>query len=130
MKHLVGLTESGLTVVASIHQPRQEIFESLDKVAIFSEGHQLFLAPPAFALPWFHRVLGFPYDADVDGTVADWLITTVSLSFRKNQWAAARSVASLFTLEFYTKCAVLISSRLRTPLFQCRSTTKEVYPCH
>ena len=83
MRHLISLTEVGLTVVASIHQPRQEIFESFNQVLVLSEGFQMFLAPPSYALHWFHNVLEFPYDMSMDGTVADWLITIVSISFNK-----------------------------------------------
>ncbi len=83
MKHLIGLTDMGLTVVASIHQPRQAIFDSFEQVIILSEGYQMFLAPPGYALHWFHNVLEFPYDMHIDGTVADWLITIVSISFSK-----------------------------------------------
>ena len=57
---------------------------------ILSEGYLMFLAPPAYALHWFKNVMEFPYDIDIDGTVADWLISTVSVTFYKSKDAAAR----------------------------------------
>lgn len=90
MNHLIELTHYGLTVVASIHQPRQEIFEAFDKVLVLSEGYQLYFAPPSFCMQWFHNVMGFPYDVDIDGTIADWLIGLVSITFYKDKQAAER----------------------------------------
>lgn len=85
MKHLISLTDLGLTIVASIHQPRQEIFEAFDHVLVLSEGYQMFLAPPSYALHWFRNVMEFPYNMNIDGTVADWLITVVSVNFMKGK---------------------------------------------
>ena len=96
MKHLIGLTNLGLTVVASIHQPRQAIFDSFEQVLILSEGYQMFLAPPSYALHWFHNVLEFPYDMHIDGTVADWLITIVAISFSKGKGGKKRYNACSF----------------------------------
>ena len=62
----------------------------LAQVMILSEGYLMFLAPPAYALHWFKNVMEFPYDIDIDGTVADWLISTVSVTFYKSKDAAAR----------------------------------------
>ena len=41
MKHLIALTNSGHSVACSIHQPRQEIFASFDKIMLMSEGRQV-----------------------------------------------------------------------------------------
>lgn len=93
MRHLISLTDMGLTIVASIHQPRQEIFDSFNQVLILSEGYQMFRAPPGYVLHWFHNILEFPYDMSIDGTVADWLITIVSISFSKGKDAKKRCFA-------------------------------------
>lgn len=52
---------------------------------VLSEGYQMFLAPPEYALHWFQHVLEYPYDAHLDGTVADWLITVISITFAKRK---------------------------------------------
>ena len=39
MNHLIHLTDYGLTIVASIHQPRQEIYEAFDKVCPITLTH-------------------------------------------------------------------------------------------
>lgn len=90
MKYLNALTNRGHTIVSSIHQPRQEIFVSFDKVLILSEGYLLYLAPPSFVVPWFSQVLGFPYDKTCDGTVADWLIGITAVGFRKGGKSKSR----------------------------------------
>lgn len=90
MKHLIGLTKWGLTIAASIHQPSQDIFETFDRILIMSEGYQVYLAPPAYTQHWFSNVLGLPYDVDIDGTVADWVISLVSVTFFKSKEAAGR----------------------------------------
>lgn len=41
VKHLIALTNSGHSVACSIHQPRQEIFASFDKILLMSEGRQV-----------------------------------------------------------------------------------------
>lgn len=94
MKYLNALTDHGHTVISSIHQPRQEIFSTFDKVLILSEGYLLYLAPPAFVVPWFGEVLGFPYVKERDGTVADWLITVIAVGFRKGESSKARLAES------------------------------------
>ena len=90
MGHLVGLTKKGITIAASIHQPRQEVFQSFDRILVMAEGYLVYNAPPGHALHWFSEVLGLPYDVDMDGTVADWLISVVSITFFKSKESAAR----------------------------------------
>ena len=34
-------------------------------------------------MAWFHGELGFPYDPDHDGAVADWVIAVISIGFQK-----------------------------------------------
>ena len=96
MKHLTGLTKWGITIAASIHQPRQEIFQAFDRILIMSEGFQVYLARPAYAHHWFADVLGLPYDPELDGTIADWLISIVSITFFKPKESAGRWATFLF----------------------------------
>ena len=46
MNHLIHLTDYGLTIVASIHQPRQEIYEAFDKVRPITLPHTPNAAQP------------------------------------------------------------------------------------
>ena len=43
----------------------------------------MFLHPPEDCVAWFHGELGFPYDPDHDGAVADWVIAVISIGFQK-----------------------------------------------
>ena len=49
VKHLIALTNSGHSVACSIHQPRQEIFASFDKILLMSEGRQVCLTGHSLA---------------------------------------------------------------------------------
>lgn len=82
MKYLNSLSHLGHTIVSTIHQPRQEIFKSFDKLLLMSEGYLMFLAPPSYVLPWFNEILGIPYNKAKHGTVADWLLGAVAVSFQ------------------------------------------------
>ena len=90
MSYLHTLSEEGHTVVSTIHQPRQEIFSSFDKLLVLSEGYQLYLAPPSNVVPWFSEVLGYPHDRMKDGTDSDWLMSVVAVGFQKSREDKAR----------------------------------------
>ena len=47
VKHLIKLTNAGHSIACSIHQPRQEIFASFDKILLMSEGRQVRSKPSA-----------------------------------------------------------------------------------
>ena len=83
MQYLSQLASMGHTIVASIHQPRENIFNSFKKVAVLSEGHQLYFGLPSLCVDWFEENLHIPYDYQRDGTVADWVVDTVSVGFNK-----------------------------------------------
>lgn len=85
MKYLNSLTQLGHTIVSTIHQPRQEIFASFDKILVLSEGYQMFFASPEYILPWFRDILGIPYRKEVDGTVADWLLGAIAVQFQTSK---------------------------------------------
>jgi ATP-binding cassette, subfamily G (WHITE), member 2 len=94
MDHMCRLASGGLTIVATIHQPRAAIWAMFHKVLVLSEGHQLFFGAPDAAAPWFDRSLGYPYDAARDGSVSDWLMDLVSVAFPKPDDVAARSMTT------------------------------------
>ena len=53
---------------------------------------QMYLHPPLECVDWFHIELGWPYDPDEDGAVADWVISVVSTGFQSAQNAKCASV--------------------------------------
>jgi len=67
-------------------------------VAILSEGYQLYLDAPERCVAWFQDHIKIPYNADRDGTVADWTMDSVSVGFTKPAAVAKRCdmVLSLF----------------------------------
>jgi len=99
MDHMSRLAAGGLTVIATIHQPRSAIWGMFHKVLVLSEGHQLFFGAPDAAAPWFDRQLGYPYEAARDGSVSDWLMDLVSVAFPKPDDVASRSMTTRADVE-------------------------------
>jgi len=99
MDHMSRLAAGGLTVIATIHQPRSAIWGMFHKVLVLSEGQQLFYGAPDAAAPWFDASLGYPYEAARDGSVSDWLMDLVSVTFPKPADMAARSMTGRADVE-------------------------------
>lgn len=95
MEHMAKLAAGGHTVIATIHQPRQAIWDMFHKVCVLSEGRQLFFGAPDKAATWFDRTLGYEYNALRDGAVSDWLMDLVSVGFAKPASFAARSMTTV-----------------------------------
>lgn len=93
MSYLRTLSGEGHTIVSTIHQPRQEIFASFDKLLVLSEGYLLYLAPPSYAVRWFSEVLKYPYERARDSTESDWLLSIVAVGFQKSTEEKARSLS-------------------------------------
>ena len=89
MEHMTQLSCSGHTIVASIHQPRSDIFGRFNLVVILSEGYQLFAGPPYQCVDWFSSHLKYSYDSSY-GAVSDWIMDTVSVSLTKPEDIAKR----------------------------------------
>lgn len=87
LTHLAGL---GHTIIASIHQPRPIIFETFNKVAVLSEGYQLYLGPPSGVVDWFQGHIKIPYLPERDGNVPDWVMDSISVGFWKPVSVATR----------------------------------------
>ncbi|KAA8565561.1 hypothetical protein EYC84_009415 [Monilinia fructicola] len=60
MKTLKALSRLGMTIVTIIHQPRQEIFESLDSLVLLGAGRMIYLGPQVGIKPHFEG-LGFEF---------------------------------------------------------------------
>eukprot|EP00897_Mesotaenium_endlicherianum_P001634 jgi/Mesen1/1499/ME000132S00440 len=55
---LLKLSQSGRTVVTTIHQPSSRLFHSFDKLLLLAEGHSVFCGRASEAMPYF-GALGF-----------------------------------------------------------------------
>jgi ABC-type multidrug transport system ATPase subunit len=73
---LQRLTETGMTVVVVVHQPRYDLFTLFDDVLFLGLGGQtVYLGPSQGALPYFTR-LGFEMAEHVNP--ADWFMDIIS----------------------------------------------------
>lgn len=69
LKHISQL---GVTTVAVIHQPRQQVFEATDNVLLLGEGHQLYAGPTHGVKRYFSKLdFTFPSDLNPADTVVD-----------------------------------------------------------
>jgi ABC-type multidrug transport system ATPase subunit len=81
MEFMRKLTSEQRTVICSIHQPRQAIWEMFHKVEVLSEGHLMYFGSTSGAVAWFNADLGYCYNPTQDGTPSDWLLDLVSIGF-------------------------------------------------
>ena len=82
--------DTGLTIVASIHQPRAAVWAAFDSVALLSEGSLLYAGPCSEIVAWFESVGLGPWRPDVHGTACDWVMDLVNIGFdNKPQVGAA-----------------------------------------
>jgi hypothetical protein len=73
MATLKALSRLGMTIVTIIHQPRQEIFESLDSLVLLGKGRMIYTGPESGIQPHFES-LGYHFPghsnpADVMGDI-------------------------------------------------------------
>ncbi|KAI4178861.1 MAG: hypothetical protein LQ346_007331, partial [Caloplaca aetnensis] len=72
MMTLKELSRLNITVITIIHQPRAEIFESLDSVILFGKGRVIYQGPEQDVQPYFeHLGFRFPYSANPADTIMD-----------------------------------------------------------
>lgn len=72
MRTLKELSRLGITIVTIIHQPRQEIFESLDNLLLFGAGRMIFQGPESDVQGYFKNVgFKFPEHANPADVVMD-----------------------------------------------------------
>jgi ABC-type multidrug transport system ATPase subunit len=71
------MADSGVTVIAVIHQPRYEIFQMFHKVLLLAKGGKLvYYGSPNQALPYFEGELGIPCPEHVNPP--DFFMDTIS----------------------------------------------------
>jgi hypothetical protein len=76
--------ESGLTVIASIHQPCSAVFAAFDACTLLAHGLLLYHGPRGAMGEWFEAGLGLgPWNPAVHGIVSDWAMDLVSVEFTK-----------------------------------------------
>eukprot|EP00884_Botryococcus_braunii_P010510 jgi/Botrbrau1/19460/Bobra.0338s0080.1 len=93
MKHMRGLAGKQRTLICSIHQPRQAIWDMFDKLEVLSEGFLLYFGRTSEAVHWF-QCLGFQY-AEAQGAVSDWLLDLVSVGFHDSMGSEGLGLSSL-----------------------------------
>ncbi len=72
MMTLKELSRLNITVITIIHQPRAEIFQSLDSVILFGKGRVIYQGPEQDVQPYFeHLGFRFPYAANPADTIMD-----------------------------------------------------------
>ena len=72
MTTLKALSRLGITVVTIIHQPRQEIFESLDTLLLFAAGRMIYQGDESNVQTYFENVgFHFPAHGNPADTVMD-----------------------------------------------------------
>ncbi|KAG2426885.1 hypothetical protein HXX76_012672 [Chlamydomonas incerta] len=74
-----GSSHNGVTVIASLHQPRAAIWEQVGQVVVLGRGRLLYCGPPDQLLPWFTVRLGYGYCPEAHGLVPDWIMDLVAL---------------------------------------------------
>eukprot|EP00884_Botryococcus_braunii_P000761 jgi/Botrbrau1/10686/Bobra.139_2s0016.1 len=84
MQHLQYLAEGGRTIISSIHQPRQAIWDMFNKLVLLAEGYLMYFGPVTEATDWFHHRLGYSYNVEEQGLPADWLLDLVSIGFHNS----------------------------------------------
>ena len=52
---LSQIAKQGCTIIASIHQPSSEVYQSLDQLLVLSEGKSVYQGPCTDAIAYFRR---------------------------------------------------------------------------
>ncbi len=73
--------DSGLTIVASIHQPRAAVWAAFDTCSMLSGGLLLYSGRCGGIVPWFESIGMGPWRSDVHGTASDWVMDLVNIGF-------------------------------------------------
>lgn len=76
MTTLKALSRMGITIVTIIHQPRQEIWESLDSLILFGAGRLIYHGPGNGAVKYFQYECGFSFPSH--GNPADTVMDIIA----------------------------------------------------
>ncbi|MEW5309515.1 MAG: hypothetical protein WDW38_001400 [Sanguina aurantia] len=83
MQYMRVMADSGLSVIASVHQPRSAIWSLFNKCLVLSQGREMYFGPRAGLIPWFNEELLYSYDPAFHGVPSDWVMDLVNISFAK-----------------------------------------------
>eukprot|EP00884_Botryococcus_braunii_P016109 jgi/Botrbrau1/3181/Bobra.37_2s0011.1 len=84
MQHLQYLARGGRTIISSIHQPRQAIWDMFNKlVLLFRRVPKCIRAQSTRRGAGSRDSLGYSYSVKEQGLPADWLLDLVSIGFHK-----------------------------------------------
>jgi ABC-type multidrug transport system ATPase subunit len=101
MQHLTGIAKSGVTVICTIHQPSQLIYEMSDKLLLLTAGRVAYFGATDAAVSYFEN-LGCHMPPRT--SVAEWLLNELNVDFHddKNRvdqiisdWTQSREAAAL-----------------------------------
>ncbi|KAI8463050.1 MAG: P-loop containing nucleoside triphosphate hydrolase protein [Monoraphidium minutum] len=73
--------DSGLTIVASIHQPRAAVWALFDTCSLLSGGMLMYTGDCNAVVGWFESIGMGPWRSDVHGTACDWVMDLVNVGF-------------------------------------------------
>jgi ABC-type multidrug transport system ATPase subunit len=79
MLTMLRLARRGRTIIATIHQPRSQIFQMFDYLLLLSEGHQIYFGPAKDMVPYF-AALKYPCPSYFNP--ADFALDLMSLNAR------------------------------------------------
>ncbi|EDQ91083.1 uncharacterized protein MONBRDRAFT_23998 [Monosiga brevicollis MX1] len=100
MDSLLTLAKAGRTVIATIHQPRSEIYNMLDQLMLLSEGNMLYMGSAKEAVPYFDR-LGYPSPKSYNP--ADWFLDLISLDARSAELESRTSKRIAYLADAFRK---------------------------
>jgi len=75
MRSLKSLSQHGVSVVATIHQPRPDVFYSFNSILLLAEGRTVYAGTPTDSVLYMER-MGF--QAPLNENPADWLLDVLS----------------------------------------------------
>lgn len=125
---LKGIASLGITVVAVIHQPRFEIFQTFDDIILLSQGGRLaYMGQAELAKDYFAN-LGYKFEeglnpADVfmdilSGTGIGMSRTPIELSEKWKELKPPKKIEATHQVKFEKDVAVLIKYRASSPFKQ------------
>lgn len=72
MRLLKAISQLGVTVIAIVHQPREDIFVGFDQLILLAQGRQVYEGPTGEAVPYFEDLgYQFPMRSNPADTIVD-----------------------------------------------------------
>mmetsp|Transcript_34042 Transcript_34042/g.89367 ORF Transcript_34042/g.89367 Transcript_34042/m.89367 type:complete len:691 (-) Transcript_34042:156-2228(-) len=108
MRTVKALTSSGRSVICSIHQPRDKIYQLFDKLLLLAKGEAVYCGPSKTALHFFAEA-GHPCPEHEN--LADWMLDTTTIDPRtpkllEETTAVVRNMRETYEGSEYRKMAL------------------------